>query len=71
MLLEGTLAARASGEVAHGTKSHHHQGVDRLGEGLLVSGARTLDELPEAIELPERASCWACSGTRRPTRRAR
>jgi putative glutamine amidotransferase len=51
-LAEGSLAARAAGETTHGTKSHHHQGVDRLGEGLEVTGWSTLDELPEAIELP-------------------
>jgi putative glutamine amidotransferase len=51
ILTEGSLAARAAGEVVHMSKSHHHQGVDRLGEGLLVSGASMLDELPEAIEL--------------------
>jgi putative glutamine amidotransferase len=49
-LLEGTLAARAAGECKHATKSHHHQGIDRLGDGLAVSGRSTLDELPEAIE---------------------
>jgi putative glutamine amidotransferase len=54
VLVEGSLAARAAGELAHATKSHHHQGVDRLGEGLVVSGVSTLDELPEAIELPDR-----------------
>jgi putative glutamine amidotransferase len=54
LLTSGSLAALAAGEVAHATKSHHHQGVDRLGEGLLVSGLSTLDELPEAIELPDR-----------------
>jgi putative glutamine amidotransferase len=31
------------------TASHHHQGVDRVGDGLLVSG-RTSDGLVEAIE---------------------
>jgi putative glutamine amidotransferase len=50
-LLEGTLAARAAGELVHATKSHHHQGIDRLGEGLVVSGHSTLDNLPEAIEM--------------------
>ncbi|HEV7584138.1 MAG TPA: gamma-glutamyl-gamma-aminobutyrate hydrolase family protein, partial [Solirubrobacteraceae bacterium] len=54
VLTSGSLAARAAGEVDHATKSHHHQGVDRLGEGLLVSGASTLDDLPEAVELPDR-----------------
>jgi putative glutamine amidotransferase len=54
-LAPGALAARAAGEQLHGTKSHHHQGVERIGEGLVVSGWATLDELPEAIELPERS----------------
>ena len=49
----GSLAARAAGEELHGTKSHHHQGIDRLGEGAVVTGWSTLDGLPEAIELPD------------------
>jgi putative glutamine amidotransferase len=49
---DGTLAMRVIGEAEHATKSHHHQGVDRLGEGLQVSGVSALDGLPEAIELP-------------------
>lgn len=53
-LQHGSLAALAAGEVAHATKSHHHQGVDALGEGLLVSGHSVLDGLPEAIELDGR-----------------
>src|SRR5256714_4423942 len=53
-LAAGSLAARAAGEEVHGTKSHHHQGVDRLGEGLVVTGRATLDDLPEAIERPDR-----------------
>ena len=52
MLTEGSLAAGAAGELAHVTKSHHHQGVEELGKGLVISGISTLDELPEAIELP-------------------
>ena len=52
-LSEGSLAARAAGELTHATKSHHHQGIDRLGEGLRVSGVSTLDGLPEAIELED------------------
>jgi putative glutamine amidotransferase len=51
LLTAGSLAASAAGELSHATKSHHHQGVDRLGEGLTVSGVSTLDQLPEAIEL--------------------
>ena len=53
-LADGSLAARAAGEVHHATKSHHHQAVARLGEGLVETGWSTLDELPEAIEDPER-----------------
>jgi putative glutamine amidotransferase len=52
-LAEGSLAARAAGETTHGTKSHHHQGVARLGEGIEVTGWSTMDELPEAIEVPD------------------
>jgi putative glutamine amidotransferase len=51
-LAAGSLAARAAGEEHHATKSHHHQGVDRVGEGLEVTGWATVDELPEALELP-------------------
>jgi putative glutamine amidotransferase len=50
----GSLAARAAGEEVHTTLSHHHQAVDRVGEGLVVTGRSDLDELPEAIELPDR-----------------
>jgi len=53
-LLEGSLAARAAGEELHPTKSHHHQGVDRIGDGLQVTGWSMLDDLPEAIEAPGR-----------------
>ncbi len=48
----GSLAARAAGEELHGTKSHHHQGVDRVGEGLAVTGWAIMDDLPEALEVP-------------------
>jgi len=51
-LAHGSLAARATHAELHGTKSHHHQGVDRVGEGLEVTGWATLDDLPEAIEVP-------------------
>jgi putative glutamine amidotransferase len=53
LLREGSLAARAARESRHSTKSHHHQGIDRLGVGLAISGVSTLDELPEAIEWDE------------------
>ena len=48
----GSLAERAAGEEHHGTKSHHHQGIERLGDGLRVTGWAEVDELPEAIEAP-------------------
>src|SRR6185437_8452068 len=53
-LVAGTLAARAAGEAHHATKSHHHQGIDRLGEGLRISGCSAVDGLTEAIEQPGR-----------------
>jgi putative glutamine amidotransferase len=39
-------------EELHRTKSHHHQGVERVGEGLEVTGWATIDDLPEALEVP-------------------
>jgi putative glutamine amidotransferase len=53
-LASGSLAARAAGAEVHATKSHHHQGVDRIGEGFEVTGWATVDELPEALEDPSR-----------------
>ena len=53
-LVPESLAAAAAGELLHTTKSHHHQGVDDVGEGLIVTGTSVIDELAEAIELPER-----------------
>jgi putative glutamine amidotransferase len=55
-LVAGSLVERIVGARSHATKSHHHQGVDRLGEGLVVSGTSALDGLPEAIELDREAS---------------
>jgi putative glutamine amidotransferase len=53
-LVPDSLAAAAAGELLHATKSHHHQGVDRIGERLVVTGSSALDDLAEAIELPGR-----------------
>jgi putative glutamine amidotransferase len=50
----GSLAARAVGAERVTVKAHHHQGVDRLGDGLVASGWSEDDELVEAIELPDR-----------------
>ena len=55
-LAPGSLAARACGELLHSTKSHHHQAVDALGDGLVASGWSVLDGLVEAIEAP--AARW-------------
>ena len=54
MLVEGSLAARAAGETTHPVKSHHHQAIAELGEGLTVTGWSADDELPEAVEAPDR-----------------
>lgn len=49
-----SLAARAAGESRHLSKSHHHQAVDRLGEGFEITGRSPEDGVPEAIEAPGR-----------------
>jgi putative glutamine amidotransferase len=48
----GTLAALVIGTEVHAIKSHHHQAVDVLGDGLVVTARSALDDLAEAIELP-------------------
>jgi putative glutamine amidotransferase len=55
VLLEpGSLAARVVGQDRTAIRSGHHQGVDELGDGLVVSGRGDGDGLVEAIELPDR-----------------
>jgi putative glutamine amidotransferase len=51
----GSLAARAAGTERLSVKSHHHQGVGELGEGLMPTGWSVRDELVEAVELPQRS----------------
>ncbi len=51
-LEEGSLAANVAGESVHSTLQHHHQGIDRLGEGLVATGWAVDDGLAEAIERP-------------------
>ena len=53
----GSLVAQACGELRHKTKSHHHQAVDRLGDGVEATGWSVLDGLVEAIEVP--GANWA------------
>jgi putative glutamine amidotransferase len=50
----GSLAARAAGEELHETKSHHHQGLAVVAPELEVTGRSTLDDLPEAVEVPDK-----------------
>jgi putative glutamine amidotransferase len=52
-LSERSLASRVVGEAQTAVKSHHHQGIDELGEGVEASGWSD-DGVIEAIELPER-----------------
>src|SRR4051794_692406 len=49
-LAEGSLAHRAAGESIHATKSHHHQGIAEVGDGLEVTGWAVMDDLPETLE---------------------
>jgi putative glutamine amidotransferase len=51
----GSLAARAAGAERITVKSHHHQGMDELGEGVRASGWSIEDSVVEAIELPDRS----------------
>ena len=54
-LAAGSLAARVVGdERAVAVKSHHHQGVAELGEGVEATGWSDGDDVIEAIELPEK-----------------
>ena len=50
-LKAGSLAASAVGDTRSTTKSHHHQSVDEVGEGLTVSGHYPPDGTCEALEL--------------------
>ena len=47
----GSLAAAAAGEELHTARCHHHQAVDKLGDGLVVTGRAEQDGMIEAIEL--------------------
>jgi putative glutamine amidotransferase len=49
----GSLAARATGTESTRVKSHHHQGVGELGDGLVATGWSPEDGIVEAIELPD------------------
>jgi putative glutamine amidotransferase len=49
-----SLAAGAVGADRTVVKSHHHQALDALGEGVTVTGWAVEDDLVEAIELPDK-----------------
>ena len=50
----GSLAARTIGLERTSGRSHHHQGLGRLADGLAVTGRSMPDGLIEAVELPGR-----------------
>jgi putative glutamine amidotransferase len=53
-LKPGSLAARAAGTERTAVKSHHHQGIREMGDGLRATGWSTMDDLVEALEDPGR-----------------
>ena len=53
-LAGGSLAARAAGETDHATKSHHHQGVAQLGDGLVDDGLEHARRAARGDRGPER-----------------
>lgn len=53
----GSLAALAAGRDRTTTRSHHHQAVDAVGDGLVVTGRHVEDGLIEAIEAPSATYC--------------
>ena len=54
---DGTLLRAATGAGSLACSSHHHQGVDRVGDGLRVSG-RSADGLVEALERADGGAGW-------------
>jgi putative glutamine amidotransferase len=53
----GTQLAKALGGAAARATCHHHQGVDRLGEGLIAT-AWSDDGLVEGLELADSGDGW-------------
>ncbi len=51
-LVPDSLAARAAGVGRTPVKSHHHQGIKEVGEGLQVTGWAVEDDAIEALEDP-------------------
>jgi len=55
VLTDGSLAAEVMGGVTASGRCHHHQAVDRVAPGLIVTG-RTADGTVEVLELADAAS---------------
>ncbi len=53
-LAPGSRAAEVVGAERDAVKSHHHQGLGELGEGVVATGWAEGDDLVEAIEVPDR-----------------
>ena len=53
-LVPGSLAARTAGSEVADVRSHHHQGIREVGDGLTVTGRATMDDTVEAVEDPSR-----------------
>jgi putative glutamine amidotransferase len=51
-LVPDSLVARATGSERTPAKSHHHQGINQVGEGLQVTGWSVEDDAVEALEDP-------------------
>ncbi len=51
-LESGSLAARTAGSEVADVRSHHHQGIREVGDGLSVTGRATKDDTVEAVEDP-------------------
>lgn len=55
----GSLAAEIAGAERLSVRSHHHQGIGGMGEGLVATGWSEPDRVVESIELADRGSGWA------------
>ena len=51
-LLPDSLAARTAGSEVADVRSHHHQGIREVGDGLSVTGRAMKDDTVEAVEDP-------------------
>ena len=51
-LVQDSLAARTAGSEVADVRSHHHQGIGEVGDGLSITGRSTKDDIVEAIEDP-------------------